>query len=123
MLRPLIVCSSFLAAATLVTDVAIAAETSPISFEIPGGDLVAALNMVAQQSGADLALAVSQFPPAIKKDILAFYADPNAPITTKKSPQAWAQVQADLVKFQDLSTSNEPEPFPTYGQDNDTAPQ
>src|SRR5665213_3019354 len=62
-------------------------------------------------------------PPGVKKDILAFYADPNAPITTKKYPQAWAEVQADLVKLQSISTSNEPEPFPTYGQDDDAAPQ
>ena len=31
--------------------------------------------------------------------------------------RAWAQVQADLVKLQDIPASNEPEPFPTYGED------
>ncbi|HEY5329957.1 MAG TPA: zinc dependent phospholipase C family protein [Acidobacteriaceae bacterium] len=70
-----------------------------------------------------LAVQNKPVPPGVKKDILAFYADPDAPITTKKSPQAWAQVQADLVALQGLSTSNEPEPFPTYGQDDDAAPQ
>jgi hypothetical protein len=59
-------------------------------------------------------------PPAIKTDILAYYADPNAPITTKKFPQRWAQVQADLATLQGLATSDEPAPYPTYGTDADT---
>jgi hypothetical protein len=56
-------------------------------------------------------------PPAIKVDILAFYSNPDAPITTKKDPQRWAQVQADLVTLQTIPTSTDPEPFPMYGQD------
>jgi hypothetical protein len=56
-------------------------------------------------------------PPAIKADIQAFYSNPNAPITTKKDPQRWAQVQADLITLQSIPTSTEPEPFPTYGTD------
>ena len=61
-------------------------------------------------------------PPQIKTDIQAYYANPDAPITTKKDPQRWAQVQADLVTLQGIPTSNEPEPFPTYGQDTDDTP-
>jgi len=56
-------------------------------------------------------------PPALKEDVLAFYSDLNAPFTTKKNPQLWAQVQADLVTLQSISTSNEPDPFATYGDD------
>jgi len=64
-----------------------------------------------------LAVQDQPIPPGIKADILAFYANLNAPITTKKSPQVWAQVQADLVTLKGMPTSNEPEPFPTYGDD------
>ena len=56
-------------------------------------------------------------PPGIKEDILAYYADPASPITTKKNPSAWAQVQADLVTLAAMPTSTEPEPYPTYGDD------
>jgi hypothetical protein len=56
-------------------------------------------------------------PPGIKQDVLAYYADPNSPITTKKNPRLWAQVQADLVTLQTMPTSEEAAPFPTYGGD------
>ncbi len=54
-------------------------------------------------------------PPGIKRDIQAYYANPNAPITTKKNPKRWAQVQADLTTLAKMRTSTEPEPYPTYG--------
>jgi hypothetical protein len=56
-------------------------------------------------------------PPGIKREILAYYADPNLPITTKKDPQKWSQVQADLKTLDTMSTSTEPQPYPTYGSD------
>jgi hypothetical protein len=55
-------------------------------------------------------------PPGIKEDILAYYADPQAPITTKKNAQLWAQVQADLATLKTMPTSPWPEPYPTYTQ-------
>jgi hypothetical protein len=54
-------------------------------------------------------------PPGIKADIQAYYANPDAPITTKKDSQQWAQVQADLVTLGPMPTSAEPPPYPTYG--------
>jgi hypothetical protein len=66
-----------------------------------------------------LAVQNKPIPPAIKSDILAYYADPNAPIATKKFPLQWAQVQADLATLQGLATSEEPQPYPTYGNDNE----
>jgi len=60
-------------------------------------------------------------PPGIKEDILAFYAHPDLPITTKKNRQEWAQVQADLVKLGQMPTSTEPAPYPTYGEDEEGA--
>jgi hypothetical protein len=53
----------------------------------------------------------------VKEDILAYYADPNAPITTRKNPTLWARVQADLATMRGMLTSTEPDPFPTYGDD------
>lgn len=61
-----------------------------------------------------------KIPPGIKLDIQAYYSNPDLPITTKKDPVAWAQVQADLATLAAMLTSNEPEPYPTYG--NDIAP-
>lgn len=56
-------------------------------------------------------------PPGIRRDIQAYYADPNAPITTRNDPAAWAQVQADLKLLASMPTSTEPQPYPTYGDD------
>ena len=56
-------------------------------------------------------------PPGIKEDIEIYYANPAAPITTKKDAFAWAQVQADLLILAGMPTSTEPEPYPTYGED------
>jgi len=56
-------------------------------------------------------------PPGIKRDIQAYYANPDAPITTKKDPSQWAQVQDDLKSLAGMQTSREPEPYPTYGDD------
>ena len=60
-------------------------------------------------------------PPGIKEEILAYYANPDAPFTTKKSPQKWGQVQADLGTLRTMPTSAEPVPYPTYGQNADNA--
>ncbi len=56
-------------------------------------------------------------PPAIKEDILAYYANSDSPIITKQDPARWAQVQADLVTLKTIPTSTEPEPYATYGED------
>ena len=56
-------------------------------------------------------------PPGIKEDIQTYCANPDSPITTKKDPAQWAQVQADLVTLAAMPTSTEPEPYPTYGND------
>jgi len=56
-------------------------------------------------------------PSGIKLDIQAYYADPNAPITTKQDQAQWAQVQADLAILAAMPTSTEPQPYPTYGDD------
>jgi hypothetical protein len=56
-------------------------------------------------------------PPGIKQDIQAYYANPNAPITTKQDPAQWVQVQADLAILAGMPTSMEQQPYPTYGDD------
>ena len=47
-------------------------------------------------------------PPGLKADIELFYADPAAPIRTKKDPKKWAQVQAGLVTLKTMPVSNQP---------------
>jgi hypothetical protein len=56
-------------------------------------------------------------PPGIKRDIQAYYANPDAPIATKKDPQRWAEVQRDLTTLAGMPTSGEPQPYPTYGDE------
>ena len=60
-------------------------------------------------------------PPGIKAEIGDYYADLLLPFATRKKPQAWAQVQADLKTLQSVPTSTELDPFPTY-DDDQTAP-
>lgn len=55
-------------------------------------------------------------PPGIKADILAYYADPNAPITTRDNPQRWAVVEQDLATLRNMPTSKEQPLFETYDQ-------
>ena len=61
-------------------------------------------------------------PPGIKEDIQAYYANLGMPFTTKKDPEKWAQVQADLTTLGGMPTSTEPTPFPTYGDIRETTP-
>jgi len=56
-------------------------------------------------------------PPGIKSNIEAYYANPNAPITTKKHPKKWARVQADLAILAKMPTSSARQPYPTYSLD------
>ena len=56
-------------------------------------------------------------PPGVKHDLQAYYSDLNLPIATKKDPARWNEVLADLKTLAGMSTSNEPQPYPTYGDD------
>lgn len=56
-------------------------------------------------------------PPGIKLDIAAYYNNPQFTPGTAKDPAKWARVQADLKILASMATSNEPDPFPTYGDD------
>jgi len=47
-------------------------------------------------------------PAGLKEDILAYYADPNAPIITKRDPAKWAAVQSELATLQTMPTTPEP---------------
>lgn len=47
-------------------------------------------------------------PPGLKTDIQKYYADPKAPISTKKKAKDWARVQADLQVLQTMPVSNQP---------------
>ena len=43
-------------------------------------------------------------PADLKEDVLAYYADPAAPITTKKKPVEWARLQEELKTLQTMPT-------------------
>ncbi len=41
-------------------------------------------------------------PAGIRRDLLHFYADPNAPITTKKNEDEWKHVQSELATLREM---------------------
>ena len=49
-------------------------------------------------------------PFGIRRDLLAFYSDPNAPIVTKKDAKAWARVQQDLATLREMPSRTRVEP-------------
>jgi hypothetical protein len=51
-------------------------------------------------------------PIQLKHDIENFYSDPLAPITTKKDPKQWANVQSNLKVFETMPTLGQMEPIP-----------
>jgi hypothetical protein len=55
-------------------------------------------------------------PPGIKREVEAYYADPDAPIVTKKNPDEWKKVQEELKTLEGMPTSTEAAPYPTYGE-------
>jgi hypothetical protein len=48
-------------------------------------------------------------PAGLKQDILRYYADPNAPISTKRNPKHWGKVQAQLQLLTNVPTHAGPE--------------
>lgn len=59
-------------------------------------------------------------PPGIKQDVQNYYANLNLPIATKKKADRWKQVLADLNTLAGMPTSTQPQPFPTYGDEQGT---
>ena len=51
-------------------------------------------------------------PTQLKADLIAYYADPDAPIITKKNPEEWAKVQANLKVLATMKTIGELDPVP-----------
>ena len=51
-------------------------------------------------------------PNQLKHDLLAYYADPQAPIITKKNPEKWARVQENLKTLETMKTIGELDPLP-----------
>jgi hypothetical protein len=49
-------------------------------------------------------------PAQVKQDLIDYYADPQAPITTKKNPTQWAEVQANLKTLQTMKTIGDLDP-------------
>ncbi len=61
-------------------------------------------------------------PPGVKDDILVYYADLDLPFATKKRPDAWAALQADLVTLKTMPTSTVEDPYPTYNENTTATP-
>jgi hypothetical protein len=55
-------------------------------------------------------------PFGLKQNIDAYYSNPAAPICTKKNPQKWAQVQAELKLLATMPTTREPLPITTSAE-------
>jgi hypothetical protein len=51
-------------------------------------------------------------PNQLKHDLLGYYADPQAPIITKKDPAKWARVQENLKTLETMKTIGELDPLP-----------
>jgi hypothetical protein len=49
-------------------------------------------------------------PAQVKQDLIDYYADPQAPITTKNNPTQWAEVQANLKTLQTMKTIGDLDP-------------
>jgi Zinc dependent phospholipase C len=47
-------------------------------------------------------------PYELQQDILDYYSNPDAPITTKKDPKQWATVQSQLVTLASMKTTSHP---------------
>jgi hypothetical protein len=48
-------------------------------------------------------------PLGLRKNILAFYSDPNAPIATKRHPKKWAKVQQELEVLRNMPATRIPD--------------
>jgi hypothetical protein len=51
-------------------------------------------------------------PNQLKHDLLGYYADPQAPIITKRDPEKWAQLQENLKTLEGMKTIGELDPLP-----------
>jgi hypothetical protein len=47
-------------------------------------------------------------PPGLKADITSYYANPDAPIYTKRNPTEWARVQTELNTLRTMPVSDQP---------------
>ena len=61
-------------------------------------------------------------PLQLKHDLVGYYADPEAPIITKKDPQKWAQVQVNLKTLNTMKTIGELDPIPDGVLDDNKSP-
>jgi hypothetical protein len=58
-------------------------------------------------------------PPGIKEDVQKYYVNLDLPITTKKHPDRWKRVLADLNTLIGMPTSTRPAPLVDFGSEDD----
>jgi hypothetical protein len=74
------------------------AKVVPGAYRLTDVTYAKLLHKVTQEPAAPI-------PPALREDILAYYSDPAAPISTKRNVQAWKQVLADLTVLKQRPSS------------------
>lgn len=70
---------------------------------VPGGYLLTD-KTYAQLLARVTQVSTAPIPAGLKQDIIAYYADPAAPISTKKKPKEWAAVQKQLLVLTGMKT-------------------
>ena len=87
-----------------------------LSHDVPNRDLDTGLDVrpgsyrLTDQTYATLLKEVTAdpthpIPPVLKHDLIAYYADPSAPISTRKNKKQWAQVQSNLATLASVPTT------------------
>ncbi len=72
---------------------------------VPGGYLLTD-RTYAQLLARLTKVSTKPIPAGLKQDILAYYADPTAPISTRKKPKEWAAVQEQLQVLASMQTAS-----------------
>jgi zinc dependent phospholipase C len=71
-------------------------KTQPGTYSLTDETYAKLLHSIVKQSGRPIA-------PGMRQNLLAYYSDANAPITTKNDSKAWAQVMKDLAALRNSS--------------------
>jgi hypothetical protein len=58
----------------------------------------------------------SPLDPVLRKNLLQFYSDSNAPVATRRNAKAWQQLQDELEQLKQRAASQSPEPPPSPNQ-------
>ena len=60
--------------------------------------------------------------PELRATILEFYADPSAPITTKKNKKEWSDLMREVAELKEFTPPAGPQPAPAAAASSSTQP-